>query len=251
MKKFGFTLAEVLITLGIIGVISALTMPTFTQKTQNSKIGPAVSKTSNAFTQAMKAVMAEAEADNLRSTYVCADGTTTCASRVLLNNDSKGTALFKNIARYLDGHYSAGSTTNAEQPIISQASAKISTTDLFVFSDGAVILFNPALILQSANFEGSDKAPQHNIYASSLIIDINGAKGPNKYARDQFQFWIMEDGSLLPYGVVNAGTYNTTTVTTGNQWTTRCPNNTAAPTDSLAMYCTASIFANGLKVEYK
>jgi prepilin-type N-terminal cleavage/methylation domain-containing protein len=28
MKKFGFTLAEILVSLGIIGVISALTMPT-------------------------------------------------------------------------------------------------------------------------------------------------------------------------------------------------------------------------------
>lgn len=31
MKKFGFTLAEVLITLGIIGVVAALTMPTLIQ----------------------------------------------------------------------------------------------------------------------------------------------------------------------------------------------------------------------------
>lgn len=32
MKKFGFTLAEVLITLGIIGVIAALTLPSLIQK---------------------------------------------------------------------------------------------------------------------------------------------------------------------------------------------------------------------------
>ena len=32
MKKFGFTLAEVLITLGVLGVVAAVTMPTLIQK---------------------------------------------------------------------------------------------------------------------------------------------------------------------------------------------------------------------------
>lgn len=31
MKRYGFTLAEVLITLGIIGVVAALTIPTLIQ----------------------------------------------------------------------------------------------------------------------------------------------------------------------------------------------------------------------------
>ena len=35
-KNFGFTLAEVLITLGIIGIVSALTMPMLMQKYNNS-----------------------------------------------------------------------------------------------------------------------------------------------------------------------------------------------------------------------
>lgn len=37
MKK-GFTLAEVLITLGIIGVVSAMTMPSLIQSTQNKEL---------------------------------------------------------------------------------------------------------------------------------------------------------------------------------------------------------------------
>ena len=41
MKKIkkGFTLAEVLITLGIIGVVAALTIPTFMQKYRMPMIG--------------------------------------------------------------------------------------------------------------------------------------------------------------------------------------------------------------------
>ena len=33
MKKYGFTLAEVLITLGIIGVVAAMTIPTLISDT--------------------------------------------------------------------------------------------------------------------------------------------------------------------------------------------------------------------------
>ena len=36
-KRFGFTLAEVLITLGIIGVVAAMTIPTLIQNTNSVK----------------------------------------------------------------------------------------------------------------------------------------------------------------------------------------------------------------------
>ena len=38
MFKRAFTLAEVLITLGIIGVVSAMTLPTLMNKTQNKEL---------------------------------------------------------------------------------------------------------------------------------------------------------------------------------------------------------------------
>ena len=54
MKKLGFTLAEVLITLGLVGVISALTLPSFVQSTQNesyaAKLSSTVSSIENALT---------------------------------------------------------------------------------------------------------------------------------------------------------------------------------------------------------
>lgn len=45
MKRNGFTLAEILITLGIIGVVAAMTMPVLFNKTQNKELQTAFLKT--------------------------------------------------------------------------------------------------------------------------------------------------------------------------------------------------------------
>ncbi|MCQ2754538.1 MAG: type II secretion system GspH family protein [bacterium] len=52
MKKFGFTLAEVLITLTIIGVIAAMTLPTLMANTSEAQIGPKLAKAKASFEQA-------------------------------------------------------------------------------------------------------------------------------------------------------------------------------------------------------
>ena len=68
MKKQGFTLMELLITLGIIGVVSALTIPALVTSTRNkanaAKLSSAVLNLENAFTNAI----AQEGADNLYGT---------------------------------------------------------------------------------------------------------------------------------------------------------------------------------------
>ena len=44
MKKLGFTLAEVLITLGIIGIVAALTLPAIVQKQQKQEASSRLKK---------------------------------------------------------------------------------------------------------------------------------------------------------------------------------------------------------------
>lgn len=53
MKKFGFTLAEVLITLGIIGVVAALTLPALIQKQQKQEASSRLKKFVSTFSQAI------------------------------------------------------------------------------------------------------------------------------------------------------------------------------------------------------
>ena len=55
-KKDGFTLAEILITLGIVGVVAAMTVPRLMNNTSTSQIGPKLAKAAAAFEQANQAM---------------------------------------------------------------------------------------------------------------------------------------------------------------------------------------------------
>ena len=65
MKKFGFTLAEVLITLGIIGTIAAITLPTLMTDTTSAQIGPKLAKGVAMFEQANEAMLNANSVDTL------------------------------------------------------------------------------------------------------------------------------------------------------------------------------------------
>ena len=221
MKKQGFTLAEVLITLGIIGVVAALTLPAVNMSTSNAKIGPSLATAAGSFSSAAKALLKDAESDYMSSA---------------VTNETKATELFNSVGKYLSGHRVNGNPS-----------------DTFVMDNGTSFFFGAEPKILKTNNAGSDGAAQHDIYMTDFVIDINGDQGPNTNAKDRFWFYIMEDGSLVPYGVDNSGpTYNITTVAPDNAYTVKCPNGqNPSATGHDAKYCAASIFANKLKVEYK
>ena len=70
MKKFGFTLAEVLITLGIIGVVSALTMPNLIANYQKKVWVTQLKKDVNFLANNIKLLFANEGVDNLCDTDI-------------------------------------------------------------------------------------------------------------------------------------------------------------------------------------
>ena len=58
-KKTGFTLAEVLITLSIIGVVAALTIPTLIQRTGDEEMVSKLGKAYSTLSQATESIMTE------------------------------------------------------------------------------------------------------------------------------------------------------------------------------------------------
>ena len=64
-RKRGFTLAEVLITLAVIGIISALTLPTLMADTTAAQIGPKLAKAVASFEQANESFLNSNAVDTL------------------------------------------------------------------------------------------------------------------------------------------------------------------------------------------
>ena len=64
-KNKGFTLAEVLITLGIIGVVAALTAPALIQHAASAKAGPALSRGISSLSAGLQSFMVDNEANTV------------------------------------------------------------------------------------------------------------------------------------------------------------------------------------------
>ena len=79
-KRYGFTLAEVLITLGIIGVVAAMTMPTLMNSTQGAQYKAAYKKALSALSQAVTLNVALDEYN-----FADLDGTTYKLEEMLTN----------------------------------------------------------------------------------------------------------------------------------------------------------------------
>ena len=174
----GFTLAEVLITLGIIGVVAAMTMPSIIANyrikqtvTQLKKIN---STLQNAFiymkeidfggTEAENwGVMTEDEfnrkfAKNLNVTEIC---------------DKKDSAKCFNNINYKN-------LNGAENMLTFRGMPGIILNDGSVLAIGSYFETNPDHIATTGTY-------------GQIFIDINGSKSPNVLGRDVFSFFILKD----------------------------------------------------------
>ena len=171
-KRFGFTLAEVLITLGIIGVVAAMTMPTLMNSTQGAQYKAAYKKALSALSQAvtLNVALDEWSFADLDSD---ADGSygllTMLQSRMNVVRTETGTFEDTKGAEYKAKYSSAGKG----QGVQGDQSIAASNITLF-FNDGIMFTFDPA---QATACTQADGATAKECYG---FIDVNGIKAPNR-----------------------------------------------------------------------
>ena len=179
LKSAAFTLAEVLVTLGIIGVVSAMTVPTLMQNYQRQSYVTQLHKVYNEMSQGFQQMMTDRNALNLKETG-------------LLNTTEQATEAFKNYFKVVQDCGNNFSPCFASE-YRSTTGSSIKTVEAnwwsssFVLADGAAIGLH-GLIDYSA---GNVSYPYGYMY-----VDINGAKGPNITGRDFFLFYYFNDGTL-------------------------------------------------------
>jgi prepilin-type N-terminal cleavage/methylation domain-containing protein len=158
MKK-GFTLAEVLITLVIIGVIASMTIPTLMNSTNSQEFKVGLKKAISALNQAMSLNYA------LENTKVGSSSDLQSASDVVTNLFQKRMSV---ISTATNGTAFATDTTSHVTPTSGQ---------LFYTADG----MRYAIAVSST---GTYDPTADEMYYGYVMIDVNGDKGPNTMCTD-------------------------------------------------------------------
>lgn len=180
-----------MITLGIIGVVAALTLPALIQNTQKKELEAGLKKGASEIAQALNMYQAE--------------------NGEPIASDVEYHALKSEIIKYFNvledcglGHVDADSAciknyndadTNSKTYMNFNGTNSL---NLVFFDDGQFVLTDGALILIENN--------AGNVYVS---IDVNGYnKRPNRLGQDLFMFQLDANGKLIPMGAEGTTYYN-------------------------------------------
>ena len=190
-KRFGFTLAEVLITLGIIGVVAAMTMPTLMNSTQGAQYKAAYKKALSALSQAVTlnvaldgSSFADVVAGTAGKTDKPADGDSVASilgSRMNVVNQAS-TATAAGYTSFPGTLGQAKSCKEADKKIGDEGctvqSTDISPDTFLFFNDGITFAYKAAEAVTCTD----DKLVTTNGEINHCVgaIDVNGQKGPNK-----------------------------------------------------------------------
>ena len=174
-----FTLAEVLVTLGIIGVVSAMTVPTLMQNYQRQSYVTQLHKVYNETSQVFLRYMTDKNAINLREAGI--------SSQAEMNNVI--TNYFKITNSCLN--------PNEVKPCFAAYSdyKKISGKALEYWSNNSGAGIGMSYILASGASVRFYYVGRDNLFIS-LVTDINGPKGPNILGRDMFDMTIDVNGNI-------------------------------------------------------
>lgn len=171
----GFTLAEVLITVGIIAIVAAMTMPTLIANYQKKVISVRLKNFVSTFSQAYNMAIAKHgdpaywEYCNIKS------GNSFCSER-------DGNASQNIISSLKAIEYSNNLTEIYKQTVyngalkVNAGASSWSVMKCWQLADGALL------------FSMIDRKKDNGSIITSFHVDVNGMSGPNKYGKDIFTF---------------------------------------------------------------
>jgi len=198
-KRRGFTLAEVLITLGIIGVVAAMTIPTLMANSQKQQYVVGLKKSFSLFNQALQQMSVENGSPNdLKGTGIFGTGTTTDTFGDELVKYFKVMKNCKSGTASADFYINGGCRPSHKVNYDGTGGAGTWATYWFVTQDGTTIgVENDANNCTTWN---PSSTPAMTNVCGSVIFDVNGLKGPNALGRDFFRYMILNQSTLRAEG---------------------------------------------------
>ena len=171
MKSFknGFTLAEVLITLGIIGVVAAMTMPTLMNSTNGAQYKTAYKKALSVLSQA---VVLNVALDDYDMSQTVAETANDSASLYNMFNNRM------NVVKTGGEKYTSMNEHNGKKVDFGS-----DANYTLYFNDGITFTFPKTA---AACTEGNATTADAKCYG---VIDVNGEKNPNKVVNCDTKAW--------------------------------------------------------------
>ena len=201
-KRFGFTLAEVLITLGIIGVVAAMTIPTLIANTNGAKFRSQFKKSISTLNQAGLMAQAQYDFDYAGTSATCSATVATAAAEhpdttmsmcAILNGTLTGQTYLGPVK---DGVKRNNNGASADYEIVNEADGVLSALTYkdflaYALADGSIVAFNASAAgcelpvgkqlnatVLGTTAPGTADAP--GLKECIGFIDVNGATLPNK-----------------------------------------------------------------------
>src|SRR5574344_576668 len=195
-KNVAFTLAEVLITLGIIGVVAALTLPSLIQKYQKQEYATAFNKAYSVLSQALLRAQDDIGGfDNWD---------------LIDNNADSSEQFYLTLKPYLkvlreckneSGCWSDERTRNLKGNAYSEVENGNRFIGQYYYGFTLVDGMNVSIDLWTdVTRLGITKFLSNNKTVAAFIVDVNGDKKPNRMGRDVFIF-VQNQRGLVPAGL--------------------------------------------------
>ncbi len=183
-KNNGFTLAEVLITLGIIGVVAAMTIPTLMANLRAEKLKSQFEKTYADLNVASRAFYA----DNDMSFRDYQDS-------IYTGSWDSGTSL-KYFMSYFKGVQSQGNVRTFDN----RRGLKNKNLSGKEITQWPCDTSDMEMDISGRLFSMDDNAAVYNLPTGPKIcVDINGVDRPNKWGVDRFVFVFTDTAAVVPY----------------------------------------------------
>ncbi len=183
-----FTLAEVLITLGIIGVVAAMTMPVLIQNHKEKETVAKLKKINSILGQAL--VSAIDESGTTVDQWDLEKEDSKNGSQILVDN------YFKPYFKIADDCLNLSSCIGHEKYKYLNGTPHISYAGQNSYKH--VLLADGTLIIFHVSSEFKNCSQKNN--CAEIFVDTNGYyKGPNQFGRDFFVFSLKKD-RIVPYG---------------------------------------------------
>jgi prepilin-type N-terminal cleavage/methylation domain-containing protein len=189
----GFTLAEVLLVITVIGIVASYTIPPLAISVQKQRYTTALLKNYSVVANAYK--LLDADGTTMEAALPGTDNGAAALNKIapklnIIKNCGSSMGCFYNSPQYLlNGTVNSSDWDTALNNYFGKA----------ILADGTMILIQD-LNGSYPNCSGSVTIePPLNKICGAIIFDVNGAKVPNTYGRDMFYFWITKTG-LYPFG---------------------------------------------------